>query len=195
MKTRTLIFLFVTGIAFVLACNNECEKKCCPSKHVKECCESKCQKKCEKKCDTTAMNACDSAHMKKCEKTACKYLMADSLIGIWNSTWNSRDVEAIKKLFAKDAMLVAGDWKLEGIQAITDEWISTSAPTIANLSTTALKKDAKCKFAFSSGTYTHDVLKENKVDYQANGVYTIIWKRKCDKSWKVELVNIQDLTK
>jgi hypothetical protein len=128
---------------------------------------------------------------KPTETVASKLVSVDSLNNVWNTTWNSQNVEAISELFSENAVLVAGDWKVVGKDSLTEQWIKTSAPFMANLQTFPYRQNATETMAYSSGSYTHDVVQNDSVIGFNRGVFTFIWEARADKSWKVSAVQIQ----
>lgn len=125
------------------------------------------------------------------EKAAPIMVSVDSLDNAWNTAWNSGNVNAISNLFAEDAVLIAGDWKVTGRDFLTEEWIKTSTPALANLKLQPYSQGASDAMAYSSGSYTHDVMENDSVKSTQRGVYTIIWEAQVNKKWLVSLVQIE----
>jgi ketosteroid isomerase-like protein len=125
------------------------------------------------------------------EKAPQMLVSVDSLDNAWNTAWNSHNVPAISDLFAEDAILVAGDWKVTGKDSLTKQWIKTSIPGIANLKLLPYSQSANPTMAYSSGAYTHDVKENDSITSTQRGVYTIVWEAQANNKWKVSLVQIE----
>lgn len=113
----------------------------------------------------------------------------DSLMGIWNSAWNSKDSVTISKLFTKESQVVfAADERLVGSDSIMGKWISKHLPMVKNLKTNKFSSGATAYMAYYSGDYTLDIFnKDSKIGADA-GCFTAIWKKQNDNSWKMELL-------
>ena len=90
-----------------------------------------------------------------------------------------------------NAVLIAGDWKVTGRDSLTEKWIKTSSPALANLKLLPYRQSASATIACSSGAYTHDVKENDTVTSSQRGVYTIIWEAQAGKKWQVSLVQIE----
>jgi hypothetical protein len=87
--------------------------------------------------------------------------------------------------------LIAGDWKVTGKDSLTEQWIKTSAPAMANLHLHPYRQSATSAMAYSSGNYTHDVAQNGSIVDSQRGVYSIIWEAQASKKWKASLVQIE----
>jgi len=136
------------------------------------------------------MSSCN-CKVDQAEKASPMLVSVDSLDNAWNAAWNSQNVPAISNLFAEDAVLIAGDWKVTGRDSLTEKWIKTSSPALANLKLLPYRQSASATMACSSGAYTHDVKENDTVTSSQRGVYTIIWEAQAGKKWQVSLVQIE----
>lgn len=116
--------------------------------------------------------------------TTAKLESTDSIAQMWVDVWNAGDVDGITALFAADAIVIT-DTAFTGINDLKAGFILPAAPMLRNLSCQKLNEAISDNMAYQSGSYKHEWVKNDSVVGQANGYYSIVWKKQEDESWKL----------
>lgn len=113
----------------------------------------------------------------------------DSLIGLWNDAWNTKNLDALKNMIAVDAVVLETDWKVSGRDSIMANWIKVCLPVISNLKTEKIT-ECICPCCISlTAFYSHDFTTEERVVTE-KGNFTFIWNLAEDKTWKLKLIHM-----
>ena len=137
-----------------------------------------------------AFNSCKCRKKESCSKKAsCSMVKADSLLGLWNNAWNTKNLEALKGMIAEKAIVIEKDWKVEGRDSIMVNWISKELPKDNNLTTTPIAQCSCCCCVSYTGYYSLDIINKEGTKKE-KGNFTFIWRMQENKSWKLELMHI-----
>lgn len=113
----------------------------------------------------------------------------DSLISQWNSAWNQHDSTAVLNLFTDHSAVILNDKeRLKGLDSISAFWLRSTLPVLLNLKTENFSSSSGPEFAYYSGNYSVDRIREETKTEKGFGCFTMIWKLQPDKTWKVELL-------
>jgi len=123
------------------------------------------------------------------KESCCEIVKADSLAGLWNDAWNSKDRESLQRMIADDAVVMERDWKVEGKDSIFAQWIDKSLPLVSNLKTFPVYRCECCCCVTLSGTYTHEYSSPDGMKSE-RGNFTFVWREQEDKSWQLELMHM-----
>lgn len=113
----------------------------------------------------------------------------DSLIGVWNSAWNSTDSTAISNMFNQRSQVVfSKNERFVGSDSIMTKWVSGNLAMVRNLKTNKFIGNSTNDMVYYSGDYTLDIVRNDSIIGSEEGCFTTIWKKQEDKNWKIELM-------
>jgi ketosteroid isomerase-like protein len=122
-------------------------------------------------------------------ETCNDQVLADSLLKINVSAYNSGNAQKIADLFTDDALLI-GNGKFTWTKDSILVWAKSVAPAIKNfrgyLGPTTVTED----MVIMTKYWTMDFVPQGAV-MPAKGLSTIVWKKQADKTWKTVLENSQ----
>ena len=118
------------------------------------------------------------------------YVSLDSLEYKWDKAWNEKDSNAIYEMLDKDAAKISENSTI-GRDACIKDFVRTHIGLFGSMKTTKLSAEASEDIAFMAGSFTANTLSQDSVTGSEHGVFTIIWKKQEDKSWKMRLIQLQ----
>lgn len=130
------------------------------------------------------------ANEQNTNEPAQEQVSTDSLTGLWNAAWNNKDSTALANMFSENTVYLAGDANLIGRDSIMVKWVNNNLPAVANLQTVKMSEGTSDGMAYQSGTWTLDVMNNDSLVSKENGIYTFVWKKQADNSWKLEVVQL-----
>lgn len=107
----------------------------------------------------------------------------------WADRWNRQDAAGLNAVTAEEAILLkAGEtFRRDSVRV----WIDTNAPVMRNLDLQPEVTDISGDIAYEAGTYTHNIANNDTLEIA--GAYTIVWQRQDDGTWKVQLMDIDEV--
>lgn len=132
-----------------------------------------------------AFTACSTAPKEETRLTS-----SDSLMMQWNNAWNASDADQIASLFSNSAILISGGGVINGIDSIKVKMIQRSVLGLKNLKTEEISESVSVDFVSQTGSYTHDWIKADSTITKESGLYTFIWQKQPDKTWKLVLIHM-----
>jgi len=132
-----------------------------------------------------AFTACNPA-----PKAESKLAGTDSLMMQWNNAWNASNADQIAALFTDKAILVSAGGVINGIDSIKVKMINRSVLGLKNLKTEMISESVSTDFASQTGSYTHDWIIKDSTITKESGLFTFIWQKQADKSWKLVLIHM-----
>lgn len=132
-----------------------------------------------------AFTACNPA-----PKAESKLAGTDSLMMQWNNAWNASNADQIAALFTDKAILVSAGGVIIGIDSIKVKMINRSVLGLKNLKTEMISESVSTDFASQTGSYSHDWINKDSTIAKESGMFTFIWQKQADKSWKLALIHM-----
>lgn len=119
----------------------------------------------------------------------------DSLTAVFLAGWNNKDSAAIVGTLAGNAVVMNDSLIYKGISSISRNWISGGVKVLGNIKTVSTIREAKEDMAFDGGTYSLDLTLPGGTVLKEKGNYSLVWIKEDDKTWKLVLVHIEDVTR
>jgi ketosteroid isomerase-like protein len=141
------------------------------------------------------LNLLVSCNQKEKETDATAKSPADSLISMYINAWNNNDSAAICNLFAEDAIVVDDELVMMNIGEIAQKWAGPYHLYARNLKTEKLKEWATDNRAGYTGMYALEIVVNDTLMYSPYGIFTMVWEKSKDGSWKVSTANMNALPK
>jgi ketosteroid isomerase-like protein len=117
----------------------------------------------------------------------------DSLIGVWNSAWNTTDSITLVNMFNEQSQVVfSTNERFIGSDSIMTKWIRKNLPLVRNLKTNKFIGNYSNDIVYYSGDYSLDIVRNDSIIGSDVGCFTTIWKKQEDKDWKIELMFFGD---
>lgn len=111
--------------------------------------------------------------------------MEDSLVTLWNDSWNRNDTNAIAAMFNdKSVVISSAEDVITGVDSIMKNWVNGQVSRITNLQTTKLAGASDASMAYYSGIWTLDVTNDkDSVMGKSGGSFTSAWEKQADGKW------------
>jgi len=119
----------------------------------------------------------------------------DSLSKVFVDSWNAGDSAAIMATMASNCIVMNDSVIHNGADAIAAGWVSGGVKVLSNIAVSSMQKGSSALVAYDAGTYSLDLTIPNGPKLKEKGNYSLAWERQEDKSWKLTMVHIEDITR
>ncbi len=119
----------------------------------------------------------------------------DSLSKVFVESWNASDSAAIMATMSANCIVMNDSVIHNGAEAIAAGWVSGGVKVLSNIAVSSLIKGSSALVAYDAGTYSLDLTIPNGPKLKEKGNYSLAWERQDDKSWKLTMVHIEDITR
>lgn len=141
----------------------------------------------------TAFSSCVTKEEKIIIQAPATAVNVDSLMGLWNQGWNTKDTILLESIIAENGFVMMGNYELAGRDSIMQNWVRQNIPVVANLQTTSRVITVAGDAAWYTGYYTLDVVIDGEKTGSEEGNLTFVWRKQADASWKLEVMHMGSL--